>query len=490
MNKKPSFPAIVVCAVFFIICLCAALSACHRQATPTVMSAAQYQDAKISANASQGPINPGAKNLYDQAMELYRVGNFGQAADMLGQAAQLGSGTPLLRSNALVYQADALRNADRCTEVFPVGRQVIAEFPERWEAYLIVADCYLQRDEYEKARQVMLDCLKVAPETPEAANGLAGVERHLGDYPAAVEHSRLAYRLSGKDEHRLLLAENYLELGRQREKDNDRDCALTAYFIARELNQNDPLPEILIGRILLNLDFLGAARKTVEAGRAKLRDAAAVPKEAFMLNSTAPANGNMEEFVHMAEFYSGREQFLEAAQQLEYALNTDPRRPELWLKLGCLRAEKLRDPLGGKECLHALWVLDGQGERVDQLTMALALTAAEPPETSPGFTLHAEVGTEYNQAERTINPASGPMPCGRRIYFALRLGKAGGEHRLQWQVRGPDGKPLEDLQWSMTFFGGDFSLLESGMWYNPGMYEVTWLMDGAVRSRQTFELRN
>jgi len=463
---------------------------CRRQTQPTVLSDAQYQDAKKAANGLEGPISPGAKKLYEQAMDLYRTGEFDQAANLLGQAAQLGRGAPTLRSNALVYQADALRNADRCPDAIPAARQAIAEFPERWEAYLVLADCYLHHDEDEKARRVLVDCLKVAPELPEAAIGLAKVERRLGDMLGALEHTRLAYRLSGKEEHRRLLSESYLALGRQKEKDNDHAGAATAYSVARELNPADPLPAILLGRIVLHWDHLGEARKLVAAGREVLQVPARIPDEAFLPTQAVPANCDIDEFVHMAEFYQARDQYLEAAQQLEYALSFEPRRPELWWQLGMLRAEHLSDPLGGKECLHALWLLDGESERIQRLAMALNLTAAEPPEANPGFTIQAGVGMEYDPAAQTVKQAEGALPCGRRIYFCLRLGKAGGEHRVQWQIRGPDGKLLEDLEWSMTFFGRDFSLLESGLWYNPGMYEVIWLMDGAVRSRQSFELRN
>ncbi len=487
MKAKAITNAWYVVAVTLLLALAFGGVGCKKKSpkiTPTVHG--QYDDAIRAAKDWQGPINPAAGRLYEQGLEQYRAGNWDQAANLLGQAVDVGVTQFPMRPDAFIYQANALQKARKYLESAKVARQCIMEYPQRWEARVILAEYWLWRENYANAQQQLAAASRVAPHEPEVLAALARVQVFQGVLVAAVETARAA-RAARPDNEDLtaLYAQVCLARGLHLEREGDLDAALTHYFLAASANEDDPTPLLSIGRVLLIRNRPTAARTYTAAGRAKLDEGKEIPFTAFAQPLTHSGD-DVYEFLRMGDFYAGREQPEAAAQQYAQAVATEPRNLEGWQKLALLRHTQMQDETGARECLHALWLLTSgpESDAAVQLAKTLGVEPESIDESSPGFVLYAGVGTKPTPTDQVAD-----FPVGSRLYFNLTLGKPVGKQQIEWDVLGPNGDSVLSESWTQEFFGRDTPLVTTGTWYATGEYQVQWVTDGAVRAKKKFRLK-
>jgi tetratricopeptide (TPR) repeat protein len=448
-----------------------------------------YEEAIKSAREYQGPIHTVAKQYYEQGLERYRAGDWGQAATLFGQAAEAGVVNFPMRAEAMIYQAEALRKAKRLVESAQAARAAIRDYPDRWEPHVILAEYFVWRDNNEGAQQELDAAMRLAPDRPEVLKSLARVQLNRGLLLPALESARRARELSPNDaDAKALLATVQTAQARIWEREGSFDAALTALFFAQTLAPTNPEPPLLIGRLLLEMGLPKAARRHTEAGRLLLADPGQPPREVFAIEAVG-VDEDAGEYLRMADFYEKRQQADAAASQLEQALAVNCRLTEAWLRLGLLRARETSDPTGARQCLHALWILAPGSAGAKELETALKLQDEAAQDPSPGFVARAQLGSAYNDRTRTVSGENTVFAAGGRVYFTLVLRNAVGRHVVRWQVTDPNGKSEAEQVWDMEFFGRDLALVASGAWSLPGKYRSVWTMDDAVRSQLTFDLK-
>lgn len=455
----------------------------------SVQATSQYDEARRAAQNYSGPVHGVAMRLYEQGMASYQSGRYAEAADLLGQAADVGVTNFPMRPDARIYQAMSLLKLRKYFEAYKIAHKASEQYPERWELRLIMVEYWLWRENAEQAGREMTVALGQAPEQPAVLVVAARVLRYRGDFLGAAEVGRMAVYLEpNKQSYRRLLADIYLDLGMQMEQQGNLEWALSEYFAAASYMPEDPTPPILIGRILLALSMPAAARRYTIAGRDKVETTADLRRDVFFTDLTE-GDIDAEEHRRMAEFYFGRDQAEMAAQELELSLAAAPDQADAWHRLGMLHAETLGDRLRARQCLHALWVLDREGDLAAKLEQALKLNAEPPINQSPGFIISAESGAGYDFRSRRVTDAGQPIPLGKRAYLTFVLGGVAGRHDVRVRIDGPDGNALVDERFTVEFFGKDFAIVRTGSWAKPGQYQVHWWLDGVERAGCTFVLQ-
>ncbi len=471
-----------------LLCVSVVAAACTEK-RPVATTIDPFEEALRNAREYQGPVHTVAKQLYEQGLERYRAGDWAQAAAMFGQAADAGVVNFPLRPEALIYQAEALRKANRNVESAQAARAAIRDYPNRWEPHLILAEYYLWRDNNESAQQELTAALSLAPNRPEVLKTLARAQMNRGLLLPALESARRAYELNPSDaDARELFASTQIAQARLWERERSFDEASTALFLAESLTPESPLPPLLIGRVLLELDLPKASRRYTEAGRNLAGGIEKIPREAFPVEAVG-GEDDVSEYLRMADFYVQRRQSEAAASQLEQAVATNPKLPEAWHRLGMIRLRELGDSLGARECLHALWILDPDGPGAKELAAAMSLQDEPPLEPSPGFVLRAQTGAGFSAPKREATGEAASFPVNTRVYFTLALRNAVGRHIVRWRLTDPEGRTAVDQTWNMEFFGRDVALVGVGLWAAPGPYVSVWTMDDATRSQKTIELK-
>lgn len=470
--------------VFALGCL-AWIFACAPQQTK-VSTSGQYDEARRAAKSYHGPIHSAAKQLYDQGLAAYKAGRYAEAADLLGQAADVGVTNFPMRDDARVYQAYSLLKIRQHYEAFKVAEQAVHEYPQRWELRLIMIEFWLWRDRLDDAQRELSLALNVAPDEPEVVRMAVRILHYRGDLLTACEMARHLLILKPDNKtYRSLAAEVYVDYGLLVEREGDREAALTAYFAAASLDPNDPTPSLLIGRVLLAMNLVDASRRYTQAGRAKIKNPDDLRRDVFSLENYSD-QVDADEHLRMADFYFGRDQAEMAAQELELALIADFRQLDVWKRLGLLHAQYLGDVLRARQCLHALWVLDAQGEAAAELQAALKLETQPPLPPSPGFIERTEEGLAFSPEQRKVTQ-SGPATAGlQRVYLTFVVNKAAGEHSIRLRVENPAGQPVVDERFVMEFFGNEIAIVRTGVWTTPGQYRVQWWMDDMERAKKNF----
>lgn len=484
--RKPNLAIWFYAAIGLL--LVGSLVACAEK-SQKLTAVSQYKEALQAAKDYQGPVSPAARKLYEEGVEYYRAGHWAEAANLLSQARQVDVAHFPMRPEAMIYEAISLRKINQNREAAMIARQIIQEYPDRWEGHLILAQYWIWREEYDNAEKELVSASRLAPQQPDVMQSLAIVRLGQGMMMPALEAARGAYRLKPNDEdNRKLLTSVYLAYARNLERENDLSGAVTELFKAGSLVPQDPRPPLVLSRLLLRLNLPQAARRYALEGRKLLADPKQVPVEVFALEATGEGEGDEFEYRRMADFYLVRNMPDVAAVQLEQALAVNPRQADVWLTLGMLRAKDLQEPVEALDCLHAMWILDPDNPGIAGLTAALSVTDEAVVEPSPGFVARAQVGTGYNPNTHNATGNGGDQTVGTRMYCSFVLDKAAGRHQIRWQVAGPDGETVADESWSMEFFGREFGFSETVVWYQPGEYRVIWSMDDAVRSQATFRL--
>lgn len=470
--------------MIFSLVLPAAACAPKQQA---IVRVDQYDEAIQAARSWRGPVHPVAARAYNQGLEHYRAQRWSQAANLLAQAVEVGVANFPMRSDAMIYQADALQKAGKNLDAAAVARQCIAEYPGRWEARVILAEYWIWRENYANAQEQLAAAARIAPREPRILHALARVQLRQGMLIDAVETARAA-RAAQPDDSKAgeLVAGIYLAHARHLESMADIDGALQHLFQAAAESPADGRPQIVIGRLLLVRGFPQAARQFTAAGRAKLPADAPLAAELFP-SEEGEAGGDIYEFLRMGDFYLGRDQLDAAARHYRQGLAAEPNHPDVWFKLG-MAQHQAGETLAARECLHALWLLDPDSEPTAELEKALELPPDPSQSDSPGFVVDSRVSgrREIGASPPDANPSFAP---GARVYCAVTLGKPAGMQRVRWEVKGPTGNIVAAQEWPMTFFGRTAPLVLTGAWFTPGKYEVVWSTDGAVRAKDTFEIK-
>lgn len=461
------------------------VTSCAQQQT-NVSTSGQYDEARRAAQRYHGPIHAAAKRLYDQGLAAYQAGQYAEAADLLGQAADVGVTNFPMRDDARVFQAYSLLKIRQHYEAYKVADQAVREYPQRWELRLIIIEFWLWRDRLNDVQRELNKALAVAPNEPEVVRMAVRFLHYRGDLLAAGEMARHLLILKPDNKtYRRLAAEVYADYGLLVEREGDREAALTAYFAAASLAPNDPTPPLLIGRVLLAMNLVESSRRYTQIGRAKIKDPDELRRDVFSLENFTDQI-DADEHMRMADFYFGRDQAEMAAQELELALVADFRQADVWRRLGMLHAQYLGDTLRARQCLHALWVLDADQEAAAELQAALKMSIEQPLSPSAGFVVRTEEGLAFSAEQRRVTQ-TGPAAAGRqRVYLTFVINKAVGEHTIRLRVENPAGLSVVDERFVMEFFGKEIAIVRTGVWTTPGRYRVQWWMNGMERAAMNF----
>jgi tetratricopeptide (TPR) repeat protein len=486
MNAKNTCARWVLVAFLCLLTATALLAGCQKKGVQPAATA-QYQEAIQAAKQWRGPVHPVAGKAYEQGLEAYRAADWDRAADLLGQSVQVGVTNFPMRPDAMIYQADALQKGGHFLDSATVARQAAEQYPRRWEPRVILAEYWLWRENYANAQQQLAAAARVAPRQPEVLGSLARVQWRQGSFIAAVETARAAVMAKpGDTDFIALLGDTLIAVAKFLEHEGDYDAALTNLFIARSVLPADPRPPLIISRILLIRNNRAATRRYIDEGLGHLPEGEPIPLGIFTFRTTE-SGGDTYEYLRMGEFYLGREQPENAAQQFEQALALDPTNAEAWSKLGLVQLVGMGDPLAARECLHALWLLDPSGEQAAALEAKLSFADQSPTVASPGFVKLATVAEERLVKGAPTEPIE--LPAGARLFFNLTLSKAVGAFPVTWEVIGPNGQTAARQEWTMEFFGDDQTIVTTGAWNTPGSYEITWSTAGAVRAKLSFFLK-
>lgn len=434
-----------------------------------------------------GPVNPAAKRLFEEGMRAYQAEQWGDAAVLFGQAADVGVRNFPLRPEAKIYQCLALLHAKKYNEAYKVAYVAVQDYPSRWELRLVLVEYLLYRQKPDIAAQEVNVALRMAPNQPEVLRAAARTARAGGDLLLAEEYARHAVAIKPDNpSHRALLGLIYTERGRALLAQNDLEASLTTLFGAATYAPESPDPPVLIGKLMLALGRTASARSYALAGRQLVDDPAKISRMAFFVQ---PLGRRVEPQVHLqlAERHLQQNEPEFAAQEYELAVASGAHDAETWHKLGLLSV-RLENNERARQCLYALWLLEGNSQLAGQLEQAIgAPEPGSPP--SPGFVERAEIGTAYDAAARRITDAGREIPLNTRVYLTMVFANAVGRHRVRLRVEDPSGMAAIDETMEMEFYGREFSLVRTGTWVVPGVWKATWWMDGAQRSTGTFRLR-
>ncbi len=478
---------------FFLILLCMLLAvggalSCA-SAPPVPPPTQQFEQARQAARNDPGPVNAAARRLFEEGVRSYQAGAWAEAADLFGQAADVGIIHFPQRPDARVYQCLSLMHLQRFQDAYKIASEATQEYPDRWELRLVLVEYLLYRERPDMAREQLNAAYHLAPFQPEVLRAQVKTALAENDLVAAEEFARLTFSQQPDNPlYRQLLADICLQRAKalMQQESADVDQTLGLLFEAATHDPKNPDPPFLLGRLAISLNEIEAARRFAARGRTLLSDQTKPPREALFVDDES-SGGAPGVHHRKAEEYLREGQPAFAAEELERELSVSPENTVIWAKLGALAAE-LDDEQRALECLYALWVLQGNSDYAVELEQTLQLSFAERP-ASPGFVVRSEVGTAWDTENNKMTSRGNEFAANQRVYFSLVLGNAVGRHQICLVVTDPTGHRAIDETVDVEFFGVEFALLRSGSWFTVGEWKVEWTMDGAPRANTSFRLR-
>ncbi len=196
MKNKDYAKVLSLCSIF--------LCACHDKesaSTNSLGGEGLFEKRDILTRLSKEHFDLPTYFPLEKLKESIRRGNLKEASHIVNQALQISVNFPALHViNGIIYEERARRGDETCEELAGVAYSSACTLdPSKW-LYAYLYGCYsLQKKQYQKAQDYLVNALILRPEKPEILYALACASYYVRDLHLACESIQKAVALEPKN---------------------------------------------------------------------------------------------------------------------------------------------------------------------------------------------------------------------------------------------------------------------------------------------------